>query len=87
MNNGTYDTSYNTNKIDTKDTSYNEDKDFSSKSTPNRETRRKENKKKYTGNQHEMNIGRISLSGNNIICLQKEKKKNFNNFIKGKVKK
>ncbi len=52
----------------------------------NRENRRKEDRKKYTGNPHEMNIGRIILSGNNIICLQKEKKKNFNNFIKGKVR-
>lgn len=52
---------------------------------PNRENRRKELKKK-TGNPHELNVGRISLSGNNIVCLQKEKKKQFNAFIKGKVK-
>ena len=52
---------------------------------PNRENRRKELKKK-TGNPHELNVGRISLSGNNIICLQKQKKKQFNDFIKGKVK-
>jgi len=55
------------------------------KENSNRENRRKELKKK-TGNPHELNIGRISVSNSNIICSQKEKKKNFNEFIKGKVK-
>lgn len=55
------------------------------KIVPNRETRRTELKKK-TGNPHELNVGRISLSGTDMICSQKEKKKNFNEFIKERMK-
>ena len=73
------------NNDNTYDTSYNEGNNFPFELVPNRENRRKELKKK-TGNPHELNVGRISLSGNNIICSQKEKKKQFNDFIKGKVK-
>lgn len=73
------------NNDNTYDTSYDEGNNFPFELVPNRENRRKELKKK-TGNPHELNVGRISLSGNNIVCLQKEKKKQFNAFIKGKVK-
>ena len=81
------DTSFinNTNKINDNDTSYDEGNNFSFELVPNRETRRKENKKKYY-NMHELNIGRISMSSKNKDFCQKEKKKNFNNFLKGKVR-
>ena len=77
----------NNNNDNTYDTSYinNNDMTLALLNQPNRESRRKELKKK-TGNPHELNVGRISVSNNNIICLQKEKKKKFNDFIKGKVK-
>lgn len=73
------------NNDNTYDTSYDVGNNFPFELVPNRENRRKELKKK-TGNPHELNVGRISLSDNNIICLQKEKKKQFNDFIKGKVR-
>ena len=73
------------NNDNTYDTTCVEDNNIPIKIVPNRETRRKEMKKKYY-NPHELNLGRINLSGTDMICLQKEKKKQFNNYIKGKVK-
>lgn len=81
------DTSLINNKIDDNDTSYIEHNDMALAllNQPNRETRRKENKKKNY-NIHELNIGRISMSSKDKDFCQKEKKKNFNNFLKGKVR-
>ncbi len=53
----------------------------------NRETRRKE-MKRHNSNSHELNIGRINpmyTKAEKDFC-QKQKKKQFNDFIKGKVK-
>lgn len=82
------DTSLINNKINDNDTTYECDNlvAYSVLSNqPNRENRRKENKKKYY-NMHELNIGRISMSSKDKDFCQKEKKKNFNNFLKGKVR-
>lgn len=53
---------------------------------PNRESRRKE-MKRYNSNSHELNISRINpmYTKDKDFC-QKQKKKQFNEFIKGKVK-
>ena len=53
---------------------------------PNRENRRKEMKRHHS-NSHELNIGRINpmYTKGKDFC-QKDKKKQFNEFLKGKVK-
>ena len=53
---------------------------------PNRENRRKEMKRHHS-NSHELNLGRINpmYTKEKDFC-QKDKKKQFNDFIKGKVK-
>ena len=82
-----YDT-FNHNNDNTYDTSYDvgNEQYLSIFNQPNRENRRKEMKKK-TSNPHELNVGRINpmYTKDKDFC-QKERKKQFNDFIKGKVK-
>lgn len=75
----------NNESIGTSTSYFNNDMTIALLNQPNRENRRKENKKKYY-NMHELNIGRISMSSKDKDFCQKQKKKQFNDFIKGKVK-
>ena len=68
-------------------TSYDVGNNFPFELVPNRKNRRKE-MKRHTSNPHELNIGRINpmyTKEEKDFC-QKQKKKQFNDFIKGKVK-